>query len=180
MTQFIKTLEVRRIILPILLTVALPASANFTPKAGIFHKALNSTIFSTGWRSSSKRIPNSTSAQIGPSAGGPPSGCPKWPKQPAEISIPMTNSISCLSVDRATLASLLMNNPEWVRGKRTASQARDPGSIPSIGIRAIFYMVEDKDFFLAFDPVIQQTQSIETGNSERVLPQYQGSHVAGA
>ena len=76
-------------------------------------------------------------------------------------------------VDRATLASLLMNNPEWVSGKKDSFWSKRPWFNTFYKNKAIFYLVEDKDFFLALDPVIQQTQSIESGNGSGTV------HVGG-
>jgi hypothetical protein len=45
--------------------------------------------------------------------------------------------------------------------------------------KANFYEVTDKDFFLAIDPAIQETQSYETGNKERVFLNSKGLTLRG-
>ncbi len=68
-------------------------------------------------------------------------------------------------VDRANLSSLLANNIEWVTGNRDSFMSKRPWLNAFYKTKANFYEVEDKDFFLAIDPVaIQETQSYETGN----------------
>lgn len=67
-------------------------------------------------------------------------------------------------VDRANLSSLLMNNIEWVKGRKDTFLSKKPLWNTFYVDKANFYEVNEKDFFLAVNPVIQQTQSYETGN----------------
>jgi len=67
-------------------------------------------------------------------------------------------------VDRANLSSLLMNNIEWVRGRKDTFLSKKPLWNTFYTDKANFYEVNEKDFFLAINPAIQQTQSYETGN----------------
>lgn len=68
------------------------------------------------------------------------------------------------SVDRANLSSLLMNNIEWVTGSKDTFLSKKPWLNTFYVDKANFYEVNEKDFFLAINPAIQQTQSYETGN----------------
>ncbi len=82
-------------------------------------------------------------------------------------------------VDRANLGSLLMNNIEWVTTNKDTFMSKRPWLQTFYKNKANFYEVEDKDFFLAIDPVIQETQSKETGNKERVYLNSKGFTMRG-
>jgi hypothetical protein len=82
-------------------------------------------------------------------------------------------------VDRANLSSLLANNIEWVTGNRDSFMSKRPWLNAFYKTKANFYEVEDKDFFLAIDPAIQETQSYETGNKERVYLNSKGVTMRG-
>ncbi len=82
-------------------------------------------------------------------------------------------------VDRKNLASLLMNNTEWVSGNKDSFQSRKPWVNTFYKTKANFYEVNEKDFFLAINPAIQQTQSYETGNKERVFLNSKGLTLRG-
>src|SRR5579859_2963602 len=82
-------------------------------------------------------------------------------------------------VDRANLSSLLMNNIEWVTGNKDSFMSKRPLWQTFYKNKANFYEVEDKDFFLAVDPAIQQTQSYESGNSQRVFLNSKGLTLRG-
>lgn len=82
-------------------------------------------------------------------------------------------------VDRYNLNSLLGNNREWV-------QVEDPGFLskkPFLKVfyktKADFFSVSQKDFFVAVNPVIQQQQSVETGNSQRIFLNSKGLTARG-
>jgi hypothetical protein len=83
------------------------------------------------------------------------------------------------NTDRATLQSLLMNNSEWVRGSKTGFQSRHPVWNTFYKTKANFLEVNDKDFFLAVNPVIQQQQSKESGNPEHVFLNSKGLTLRG-
>lgn len=82
-------------------------------------------------------------------------------------------------VDRANLASLLMNNAEWVTGNKDSFVSRRPFLNAFYKDKANFYEVNEKDFFLAVNPAIQETQSYETGNKERVFLNSKGLTLRG-
>ncbi len=81
--------------------------------------------------------------------------------------------------DQETLQSLLMNNSEWVHGDKTSFQSKHPLWNSFYKTRANFIQVNQKDFFLAIDPVIQQQQSVESGNNERVFLNSKGLTLRG-
>lgn len=80
--------------------------------------------------------------------------------------------------DQHNIRSLLMNNSEWA-----PDSARVMSKKPLWGTfyktPADFFAVHEKDFFLAVNPVIQQQQSIETGNGQRVFLNAKGITVRG-
>ena len=83
------------------------------------------------------------------------------------------------TVDRQNLGSLLMNNSEWVSGGKDSFQSKRPWFNTFYTTKANFYEVNEKDFFLAVNPAIQQTQSYETGNKERVFLNSKGLTLRG-
>jgi len=82
-------------------------------------------------------------------------------------------------VDRENLFSLEMNNIEWVTKKKDSFASKHPFLNTFYKNKANFYEVEDKDFFLVVDPAIQQTQSFESGNHERVFLNSKGVTLRG-
>lgn len=82
-------------------------------------------------------------------------------------------------VDRANLTSLLMNNTEWVTGNKDSFLSKKPFLNAFYKDKANFYEVNEKDFFLAVNPAIQETQSYETGNKERVFLNSKGLTLRG-
>jgi hypothetical protein len=82
-------------------------------------------------------------------------------------------------VDQATLHSLLLNNIEWTRVSQDSFASKHPWFDTFYKEKANFYEVTDKDFFLTVDPVIQETQSYETGNKERVFLNAKGLSLRG-
>jgi len=82
-------------------------------------------------------------------------------------------------IDRLTLSSLLMNNSEWVRGNKDSFQSKKPLWNTFYKTKANFYEVNEKDFFLAVNPVLEQQQSYETGNKARVFLNSKGLTLRG-
>jgi len=82
-------------------------------------------------------------------------------------------------VDQENLSALLLNNIEWVTGDRKAYLSKRPWFNTFYVNKPNFYEVEDKDFFLAIDPAIQQIQAHETGNSQSVYLNSKGLTLRG-
>ena len=82
-------------------------------------------------------------------------------------------------VDQASLYSLLLNNIEWTTRRTDTFASKHPLLNTFYQEKANFYQVTDKDFFLAIDPAIQETQSYETGNKERVFLNSKGLTLRG-
>ena len=82
-------------------------------------------------------------------------------------------------VDQATLRSVLLNNIEWTHMSRDSFASKHSWFNTFYTEKANFYQVTDKDFFLAIDPVIQETQSTESGNNERVFFNAKGLTLRG-
>jgi len=83
------------------------------------------------------------------------------------------------NVDRANLSSLEMNNIEWVTKKKDSFASKHPIWNTFYRNKANFYEVEEKDFFLVIDPAIQQTQSYESSNKQRVFYNSKGVTLRG-
>ena len=73
------------------------------------------------------------------------------------------------AVDRHNLKSLLMNNREWVKSNRDSFVSKKPLWNSFYKDKANFIAVDEPDFFLALNPVIQQQQSLETADGARVF-----------
>lgn len=84
-------------------------------------------------------------------------------------SIHKAGSLSLSAVDESNLRSLFMNNSEWVSGDKADFNSRKPLWNTFYKTKANFIEVNQKDFFLALNPVLQQQQSFESGNTERVF-----------
>lgn len=82
-------------------------------------------------------------------------------------------------VDQQNLFSLMMNNEEWVQGSRDSFASKHPVWNTFYKTRANFYEVNEKDFFLAGNPSIEQTQSVETSNNARVFLNSKGLNLRG-
>lgn len=82
-------------------------------------------------------------------------------------------------IDRYNLGSLLLNNSEWVTGSKDSFQSKKPIWNTFYKTKANFYEVNEKDFFLAVNPVIEQLQSDETGNKTRVFLNSKGATLRG-
>lgn len=88
---------------------------------------------------------------------------------------PYEDNYPLSAVDRQNLSSLLMNNVEWVSGNTDSFVSKRPWLHAFYKNKANFYQVNEKDFFLAINPVIQETQSYETGSSNNKQRPYLNS-----
>ncbi len=79
------------------------------------------------------------------------------------------NELSLLDVDRYNLQSLLMNNSEWVSGDKSSFESKRPLWNTIYKNKANFFEVDEKDFFLAVNPVLQLQQSVENDNDQRIF-----------
>lgn len=180
MTQFIKTLVRHRIILllpALLLTVSLlplvgKAQSTFLPQGSKFEHFLDRM-----------EILQQTDPDLNITTAKPISR--RAAVRIAELAdslhkfYPYDDIYHLSGVDRQTLASLLMNNTEWVTGNKDSFQSKRPWVNTFYKTKANFYEVNEKDFFLAINPAIQQTQSYETGNKERVFLNSKGLTLRG-
>jgi hypothetical protein len=76
---------------------------------------------------------------------------------------------SLSKIDQYNLQNFLMNSPEWVSGTKTAFASKKKLLNTFYPTKANFVEVNEKDFFLAINPVLQQVQSAESGNNQRVF-----------
>ena len=61
----------------------------------------------------------------------------------------------------------LMNSSEWVKGDLSSFQSKKALLDAFYKTKGDFFQVNQKDFFLAINPVIQQIQSAESGNTSQ-------------
>jgi hypothetical protein len=82
-------------------------------------------------------------------------------------------------IDQYNLHDLLMNNIEWYHGNKNDFLSANNLWSTFYTHKANFYEVNEKDFFMVIDPVIQQIQSVETGNNQRVFLNSKGLTLRG-
>jgi hypothetical protein len=87
--------------------------------------------------------------------------------------------ISLSTVDRYNLQSLLMNNSEWVKGDKSSFASRRSLWNTFYKTKANLFEVNQKDFFLAVNPVFQFQQSLEKDNDERIFLNTRGVTIRG-
>lgn len=83
------------------------------------------------------------------------------------------------AVDEYNLQSLLMNNAEWVTGDKSSFLSKKSLWNTIYKTKADFFQVDEKDFFLSVNPVLQQQQSIEKDNDQRVFVNTRGVAIRG-
>ena len=83
------------------------------------------------------------------------------------------------AVDEYNMRSLLMNNSEWVTSARDDFQSQKPLLKAFYKTQANMIEVNEKDFFLAVNPVLHITQAVEPGYSEGIFLNSRGINVRG-
>lgn len=78
------------------------------------------------------------------------------------------------SADWQNTYSLLMNTSEWYEGSDSFFRSKKPIWNTFYKSKANFIEVNNKDFFLAVNPVIQQQQSVESDNDQRIFVNSKG------
>lgn len=89
------------------------------------------------------------------------------------------NSNQLSAIDQHNIQSLLMNNSEWVTTDKSSFASKKPIWNTFYKTKANFIEVNNKDFFLAVNPVIQQQQSVENDNDQRIFVNTKGLTVRG-
>lgn len=82
-------------------------------------------------------------------------------------------------VDEYNLRSLFMNNSEWVTGDKSDFTSKKSLWNVFYKTKANLLEVNENDFFLAVNPVIQQQQSVENNNSQRIFLNSKGITLRG-
>ena len=94
-------------------------------------------------------------------------------------SVQAANGNFLSAVDQYNLQSLFMNNAEWVEGDKEEFTSNKSLWNVFYTRKAHFLEVDEKDFFLAINPVIQQQQSIENNNDQRIFLNTKGVSMRG-
>src|SRR5215467_1061955 len=81
--------------------------------------------------------------------------------------------------DQDNAQSLFTNNSEWVSGSQAAFQSKHPIWNTIYKTKANFFEVNEKDFFLAVNPVFQFQYSNQTNNPETVYLNSKGISFRG-
>jgi len=92
---------------------------------------------------------------------------------------PNNAAYSLSNVDKYNINSAMMDNIEWVNGDKDFALSKHSFLNTFYKQKANFYEVNEPDFFLAVNPVIQQIQSHEQGNSETVFLNSKGLTLRG-
>ena len=188
MTQFIKTLVRRRNILrlmngrpPLLITALLLAAflpvlcraqSTFLPQGSKFDHFIDRM-----------QILQQTNPDLNFSSDRPLSR--KRVTRDAEVvdslskAYPYDEYYHLAPVDRANLMALRMDNIEWTTGSQDSFASKRPILNTFYTEKANFLKITDKDFFLVADPAIDQTQSYESSNKERVFLNAKGLTLRG-
>ena len=87
--------------------------------------------------------------------------------------------LNLTNVDEYNLRSLLMNNSEWVTTPREDFKSKHPVWGTFYKTQANLFEVNEKDFFLAVNPVLQINQAIEPGYKESIFLNTRGVNVRG-
>ena len=72
-------------------------------------------------------------------------------------------------VDRYNIQGALMDNSEWVTGDKSGFASRKPFLNIFFKNKAHFFEVDQKDFYLAIDPVLQLKAGAENANSDMLF-----------
>lgn len=102
----------------------------------------------------------------------------KWAVRQAEMA-DSAGEISFSAADRYDLQSLLMNNAEWVTGDKSSFTSRKSLWNTIYRTKANFFEVDEKDFFLAVNPVLQLQQSYEKDENDRLFLNSRGITIRG-
>jgi len=94
-------------------------------------------------------------------------------------SLAEAGGIHLSEVDRYAIGQALMNNSEWVQGDKSAFAGRHSLWNTIYRNKANFFEVDEKDFFLAINPVLQLQQSLERNNKERIFLNARGVDLRG-
>ena len=92
---------------------------------------------------------------------------------------PSNKAYALSSIDQYNLQSVLADNVEWISGNKDVALSKKSFLNTFYKQKANFYEVDSKDFFLAVNPVIQQIQSVESNNHERVFLNSKGLELRG-
>ena len=82
-------------------------------------------------------------------------------------------------IDKYNFQSLQMNNQEWASADTNIYKSKKPLLGVFYKTKANMLLVDEKDFFLAINPVLQQNQSIETGSGQRIFLNSKGITARG-
>ena len=88
-----------------------------------------------------------------------------------------TDSSGISRVDRHNIRSFLMNNLEWVPGDLTEYKSKKPVGKRFYKTPANLFEVNNPDFFLAVNPVIQYVLSKESNNSQHLFLNTRGLSI---
>ena len=89
------------------------------------------------------------------------------------------SDLNLSAVDEYNLRSLYMNNSEWVTGPREDFKSKKPILKSFYKTKANMLEVNNKDFFLALNPILQIHQAVERGYDEGVFLNTRGVSVRG-
>ncbi|MEN9570929.1 MAG: hypothetical protein RL172_2160 [Bacteroidota bacterium] len=87
--------------------------------------------------------------------------------------------VALTKTDRHNIHSFLMNNSEWVKGDKQSFMSRKPIFNALYKTKPNLFEVNEKDFFLAINPVLNITYGKESGTEESVFLNSRGITARG-
>lgn len=89
------------------------------------------------------------------------------------------SGLNLTAVDEYNMQSLLMNNSEWVKAPKAYFISKKPLFNTFYKTKANFIEVNNKDFFLAVNPVLQLNLGVEKDNDQRIFLSSRGITLRG-
>lgn len=89
------------------------------------------------------------------------------------------SDLNLSEVDEYNMRSLMMNNSEWVTGSKEDFISKKPLFNTFYKTKANMLEVNNKDFFLALNPILQIHQAVEPGYDEGIFLNTRGVNVRG-
>lgn len=87
--------------------------------------------------------------------------------------------INLTSIDEYNIKSILMNNAEWVNHNHYDFSSKRPFLKTFYKTKANFYEVNQKDLFLAINPMLNLNMSFEKGNEQQLYQNSRGINIRG-
>ena len=99
--------------------------------------------------------------------------------QKADALTGVESKLKLTKIDLYNMNSFLMNNTEWVTGSRESFASKKPLLKSLYVTKANLFEINNKDFFLAINPILQLNAGKEKGNDETIYLNTRGVNARG-